>query len=275
MSHYVVGDIQGCYAEFAQLLDMIAFDPARDRVWLVGDLVNRGPDSLSVLRHVKSLGAAATTVLGNHDLHLLIVAAGHRALHARDTLAPILAAPDREELLDWLRRRPLVVREGGFLLVHAGLLPSWTPDNAVALSREVETILDSPDHDSFLRDLYGDEPAQWNHALTGYDRLRAIVNVCTRLRFCSANDVMEFHEKRGPEHSPPGFAPWFAHPERKSAGVTILCGHWSTLDLVFAPNVMMLDSGCLWGGTLTAVRLDDGRVFQVPSRSALVPKSIA
>jgi bis(5'-nucleosyl)-tetraphosphatase (symmetrical) len=272
MSHYVVGDIQGCYAEFAQLLDMIAFDPSRDRVWLVGDLVNRGPDSLSVLRHVKSLGNAATSVLGNHDLHLLIVAAGHRAPHRRDTLSSILEAPDRDELLDWLRRRPLVVLEGDLLLVHAGLLPSWTPAQAVTLSREVETVLASSACDDFLRHLYGDEPERWDPGLTGHDRLRVIVNACTRLRFCSAEDVMELKEKRGPEHSPRGFVPWFAHPARKSAGVTVLCGHWSTLDLTFAPNVMMLDSGCLWGGTLTAIRLDDARVFQVPSRSAIAPK---
>jgi bis(5'-nucleosyl)-tetraphosphatase (symmetrical) len=272
MSHYVVGDIQGCYAEFAQLLDLLAFDPARDRVWLVGDLVNRGPDSLAVLRHVKSLGAAATTVLGNHDLHLLIVAAGHRAAHRHDTLSAILEATDRDELLDWLRRRPLVVREGGLLLVHAGLLPSWTPADAVALSREVETVMASPGYDDFLRQLYGDEPARWDNRLSGHDRLRVIVNACTRLRFCAADDTMELKEKRGPEHPPAGFAPWFAHPERKSAGVTVLCGHWSTLDLLFAPNVMMLDSGCLWGGTLSAVRLDDGRLFQVPSRSAIAPK---
>jgi bis(5'-nucleosyl)-tetraphosphatase (symmetrical) len=272
MSHYVVGDIQGCYAEFAQLLDMLAFDPARDRMWLVGDLVNRGPDSLSVLRHVKSLGPAATTVLGNHDLHLLIVAAGHRTAHRRDTLSAILEATDRDELLDWLRRRPLVVREGDLLLVHAGLLPSWTPADAVALSREVEAVLASPAYDEFLGRLYGDEPARWDNRLAGHDRWRVVVNACTRLRFCSADDAMEFKEKRGPEHAPAGFAPWFAHPERKSAGVTVLCGHWSTLDLMFAPNVMMLDSGCLWGGTLSAVRLDDGRLFQVPSRSAIEPK---
>jgi bis(5'-nucleosyl)-tetraphosphatase (symmetrical) len=272
MSHYVVGDIQGCYAEFAQLLDMLAFDPAHDRMWLVGDLVNRGPDSLSVLRRVKSLGPAATTVLGNHDLHLLIVAAGHRAAHPRDTLSAILEAPDRDELLDWLRRRPLVVREGELLLVHAGLLPSWTPADSVALSREVETVLASSACDDFLGGLYGDEPARWDNGLAGHDRWRVIVNACTRLRFCSADDTMEFKQKRGPEHAPAGFAPWFAHPERKSAGVTVLCGHWSTLDLMFAPNVMMLDSGCLWGGTLTAVRLDDGCVFQVPSRSGITPK---
>jgi len=273
MSHYVVGDIQGCYAEFAQLLELIGFDRERDRLWLVGDLVNRGPDSLSVLRTVRSLGRAATTVLGNHDLHLLIVAAGHRTAHLRDTLAPILAAPDRDELLAWLRQQPLVVLEGELLMVHAGLLPSWTPAQAVALSREVEAALASPAHDEFLRDLYGDEPSRWDDTLAGYDRLRVIVNACTRLRFCSADDAMQLKEKRGPEHAPAGFAPWFAHPERKAAGVTIVCGHWSALDLMFAPNLIMLDSGCLWGGTLTAVRLDDRRVFQVPSRA--VPKQIA
>ena len=272
MSHYVVGDIQGCYAEFAQLLDMIGFDAARDRLWLVGDLVNRGPDSLSVLRRVKSLGSAATTVLGNHDLHLLIVAAGLRAAHRQDTLSAVLEAPDREELLDWLRRRPLVVQHDRLLLVHAGLLPSWTPQAALALSREVEAVLASPAYTDFLRQLYGDEPARWENTLTGPDRLRAIVNVCTRLRFCSANDTMEFKEKRGAQYAPPGFAPWFSHAQRQSAQVTILCGHWSTLELMLAPNVMMLDSGCLWGGTLTAVRLDDRRVFQVPSRAAIDPK---
>ena len=272
MSHYVVGDIQGCYSEFRQLLDTIAFEPARDRLWLVGDLVNRGPDSLSVLRTVKSFGAAATTVLGNHDLHLLIVTAGHRQPHRRDTLSAVLEAPDRDELLDWLRRRPLVVREGELLMVHAGLLPSWTAADAVMLSREVEAVLGSGEHDAFLRDLYGDEPARWDDNLAGSRRLRAIVNACTRLRFCSADGTMEFAEKRGPEHAPHGFAPWFAHPTRRSAGTMIFCGHWSTLDLIFAPNVMMLDSGCVWGGTLTAVRLDDGRVFQMPSRAEIAPK---
>jgi bis(5'-nucleosyl)-tetraphosphatase (symmetrical) len=266
MSHYVVGDIQGCYAEFRRLLDVIAFDPARDRLWLVGDLVNRGPDSLSVLRTVKALGAAATAVLGNHDLHLLIVAAGYRPAHRADTLDAILSASDRAELLDWLRRRPLVVHEGNLLLVHAGLPPSWTPATAVKLSREVEAMLASEEHDQFLRQLYGDEPSRWDDALTGYDRLRVIVNACTRLRFCAEDGTMLLAEKRGPAHAPPGALPWFAHAQRRSAGVTIFCGHWSSLDLMLAPNVLMLDSGCLWGGTLTAIRLDDRRVFQVPSR---------
>ena len=272
MSHYVIGDIQGCYSEFRRLLDLVAFDPANDRLWLVGDLVNRGPDSLSVLRSVKSLGASATTVLGNHDLHLLIVAAGHRPAHRRDTLSDVLAAPDRDELLEWLRGLPLVAREGERLMVHAGLLPSWTAADAVMLSREVEAALRSPDHGDFLRDLYGDEPASWDDDLGGIDRLRAIVNVCTRLRFCSADGTMEFSEKRGADHAPDGFAPWFAHPSRRSAGTMIYCGHWSTLELMLAPNVAMLDSGCVWGGTLTAIRIDDGRVFQEPSRAPVAPK---
>jgi len=271
MSHYVVGDIQGCHDEFRQLLELIGFNEAHDRLWLVGDLVNRGPDSLGVLRTVKALGASAVTVLGNHDLHLLTVATGHRKAHRHDTLGAILDAPDRDELLTWLRTRPLVVREREWLLVHAGLLPSWTASTAIMLSREVEAVLASDRHDDFLRHLYGDLPARWDDALTGYDRLRVIVNACTRLRYCAADDTMDLAEKRGPAHAPAGFAPWFAHSERKSAAVTVLCGHWSTVDLMLAPRVAMLDSGCLWGGTLTALRLDDRRLFQVPSRQHLSP----
>src|SRR5207249_4561829 len=181
MSHYVVGDIQGCYAEFRQLMDMIAFDPHRDRLWLVGDLVNRGSDSLSVLRTVKALGPSATLVLGNHDLHLLTVAAGHHRGHRQDTLDAILNAPDRDDLLAWLRAQPLVVHEDDLLLVHAGLLPEWTPAFAASLSREVEIMLRSAEHDDFLRHLYGDEPSRWDDSLQGYARLRLIVNACTRL----------------------------------------------------------------------------------------------
>jgi len=273
MAHYAVGDIQGCYAEFRQLLDTLAFDPASDRLWLVGDLVNRGPDSLSVLRAVMALGDAAITVLGNHDLHLLIVASGHRRAHRQDTLDAILQAPDREELLAWLRRRPLVVREGGRLMVHAGLLPSWTPEQAVTLSREVEAVLASPGYDEFLRALYGDEPSRWSESLAGNDRLRVIVNACTRLRFCAADDTMALAEKRGPKHAPAGFAPWYAHPQRRSAGTLVCCGHWSSLGLLLAPDLMMLDSGCVWGGPLTAIRLDDDRLFQVPGRAPVSPLS--
>jgi len=266
MAHYAIGDIQGCHREFCQLLELIEFAPAKDRLWLVGDLVNRGPESLAVLREVKALGDRAVTVLGNHDFHLLTVAAGHRSPHRSDTLASILAAPDREELIVWLRAQPLVVIEGEKLLVHAGLLPQWTPATALMLSREVHLMLSSSDSHQFLNALYGDEPRQWHDSLSGFDRLRAAVNACTRLRFCQDDGTMEFSEKRGPAHTPEGFRPWYAHEHRRSAHLTIVCGHWSTLDLLLAPNVLMLDSGCLWGGSLTAIRLDDRRVFQVPSQ---------
>jgi len=272
MSLYAIGDIQGCHAELCQLLDMVGFSPGSDRLWLVGDLVNRGPGSLAVLREVKALGDAAVTVLGNHDFHLLTVAAGHARQHKRDTIAPILEASDRDELLAWVRSWPLVVVEGDRLLVHAGLLPQWTPEQALALSGEVQAALAADDHDAFLSTLYGDTPDAWRDDLAGHDRLRVVVNACTRLRFCTARGRMEFGEKRGPEHAPEGFRPWFAHEGRASAQMTVVCGHWSTHELLLAPNLMMLDSGCLWGGTLTAVRLEDRRVFQVPSRQPLKPK---
>ena len=271
MSLYAIGDIQGCHAELCQLLELIGFSPASDRLWLVGDLVNRGPASLAVLREVKALGDAAVTVLGNHDFHLLSVAAGHARHHRQDTLASILEAPDRDELIAWVRSRPLVVLEDERLLVHAGLIPEWTAAKAVALSREVEAMLASDERDAFLAMLYGDEPNAWRDDLTGYDRLRVIVNAFARLRFCKADGTMEFREKRGAAHAPAGFRPWFTHEHRASADVTVVCGHWSTRELVLAPNVLMLDSGCLWGGTLTAVRLDDRRVYQVPSRQPLSP----
>ena len=272
MSHYAIGDIQGCHTELCQLLELIGFSAGSDHLWFVGDLVNRGPESLAALREVKALGDSAMTVLGNHDFHLLTVAAGYAKPHRRDTIAPILDAPDRDELLHWLTRRPLVVVDGEFLLVHAGLLPAWSPDAALALSREVEATLASERADAFLRELYGDEPRMWHDDLEGFDRLRVVVNACTRLRFCNARGEMEFKEKRGPETAPDGFLPWFEHPHRASARKTVVCGHWSTLELRLAPNLLMLDSGCLWGGTLTAIRLDDRRVYQVPSRAPVTPK---
>lgn len=272
MSLYAIGDIQGCHAEFCQLLEMVAFSAQSDRLWLVGDLVNRGPGSLAVLREVKALGDAAVTVLGNHDFHLLTVAAGHARQHRHDTIAPILDAADRDELLAWVRSWPLVVIEGDRLLVHAGLLPQWTPETALALSGEVQATLAAADHDAFLRTLYGDTPDAWRDDLEGFDRLRVVVNACTRMRFCTADGTMEFGEKRGPEHAPEGFRPWFLHQARASSGKTIVCGHWSTHELLLAPNLMMLDSGCLWGGTLTAIRLPDRRVYQVPGRLPVTPK---
>ena len=272
MAHYAVGDVQGCHAELCELLELIAFSPRDDRLWLVGDLVNRGPSSLAVLREVMALGDAATIVLGNHDFHLLTIAYGLRKPHRGDTFDDILAAPDRDAVVEWLACRPLVVADDDRLMVHAGLLPSWTPATALALSGEVEAVMASADRHAFLEALYGDEPRRWRDDLTGVDRLRAIVNVCTRLRYCAADDTMEFREKRGPAHTPDGFRAWFAQPARKSAGATVICGHWSTLDLMLAPNVAMLDSGCVWGGPLTAIRLPDRRVYQVPSRQAALPK---
>jgi bis(5'-nucleosyl)-tetraphosphatase (symmetrical) len=272
MSLYAIGDIQGCHTEFCQLLELIGFSPGADRLWLVGDLVNRGPDSLAVLREVKAIGDSAVTVLGNHDFHLLTVAAGHAHQHVNDTVAQILAAPDRDELIAWVRSRPLVLAEDDLLLVHAGLVPQWTPATALSLSREVQAMLSGDNHDAFLATLYGDQPRAWRDDLEGFDRLRVVVNACTRMRFCTADGTMEFREKRGREHAPDGFMPWFEHESRASASKTIVCGHWSTRELVLAPNVLMLDSGCLWGGSLTGVRLDDRRVFQVPSRQPLRPK---
>lgn len=271
MPLYAIGDIQGCYAEFRQLLELIRFSPDRDRLWLVGDLVNRGPDSLGVLRDVKALGDAAVTVLGNHDFHLLTVARGHARAHRQDTIGPILAAPDRDALIDWLSARPLVVVEDELLLVHAGLLPQWTAATALMLAREVEAMLGSDRADAFLAVLYGDEPRAWRDDLEGFDRLRVVVNACTRLRFCRADGMMELKEKRGPERAPDGFEPWFEHENRASADKTIVCGHWSALELKLAPNLLMLDSGCLWGGTLTAIRLEDRRVYQVPGRAPVAP----
>ncbi len=272
MPLYAIGDIQGCHAEFCQLLDLIGFSSREDRLLLVGDLVNRGPESLAVLREVMALGESVTTVLGNHDFHLLTVAAGHRKPHRDDTLDAILAAPDRDALLAWLAARPLAVAQDGVLLVHAGLLPAWTAATALMLSGEVQAALAGERAHEFLGVLYGDEPRRWQDDLEGWDRLRVAVNVCTRLRFCTADGTMELREKRGPAHTPEGYLPWFAHPERRSADVTVVCGHWSTLDLELAPNVLMLDSGCLWGGTLTGIRLPDRRVYQVPSRHPVQPK---
>lgn len=271
MALYAIGDIQGCHAEFCDLLSLIGFSPASDRLWLVGDLVNRGPDSLAMLREVIALGDAATTVLGNHDLHLLTVAAGHRRAHRNDTLGPILAASDRDELLDWLARRPLAVAEDDLLMVHAGVLPQWSTADTLRRAREVESVLAGGEAHAFLRVLYGDQPDAWHDDLEGHDRLRVIVNALTRLRFCTADGRMEFREKRGAQFTPAGFAPWFAHEERRTAGDCVVCGHWSTLGLTLAPNVLMLDSGCLWGGALTAVRLPDRQVWQVPSRAAIAP----
>ncbi len=269
MPTYAIGDIQGCYDPFLRLLDRIRFDPARDRLWLVGDLVNRGPQSLETLRHVKALGDAALTVLGNHDLYLLMRAHGVAHKHGKDdTLDAILNAPDREELLDWLRRLPLCHVEGKYCLVHAGLLPQWSVAEARALAREVEMQLSGDAYVDALTNMWGNEPAAWDETLGGWERLRVVINAMTRLRFCTPEGTMEFRAKGEPKDAPPGFLPWFDAPGRASAGHTIVCGHWSALGLLLRPDLIALDTGCLWGRQLSAVRLEDGQLFQVEYREA-------
>ena len=267
MATYAVGDIQGCGKEFRQLLELVGFDPASDRLWLVGDLVNRGPDSLGVLRLVKSLGEAAITLLGNHDLHLLAVAAGIAELHRSDTLHDVLQAPDRDELLLWLRSQRMLHVEGGYVLVHAGLLPQWSVAQAQQLAREVEQALHGKHYHEFLERMYGNHPDHWRDDLAGHKRLRVIVNAFTRMRVCTAQGEMEFKFKGELEDLPQGYMPWFDVPGRASGEATIICGHWSALGLKVTPQVIALDTGCLWGGPLTAIRLEDNKVFQVPCSS--------
>ena len=261
MTTYAVGDVQGCYDELRTLLDTIGFDPGADTLWFVGDLVNRGPGSLDTLRFVKSLGESAVTVLGNHDLHLLVVAGGVRKPHRGDTLGDILDAPDRDELLHWLRTRKLMHVENGVAMVHAGLLPQWTIERAAGLAREVEAALGSDDP-GLLRNMYGNTPDAWDDALTGYDRLRVIINAMTRLRLCDARGRMEFSHKTAVEDAPAGYMPWFEVPGRRSAGTPIVCGHWAALGVVLAPDLLSIDSGCVWGRELSALRLEDRRLFQ-------------
>lgn len=264
MATYAIGDIQGCYDSLCRLLDHCAFDPATDHLWLVGDLVNRGPQSLETLRLVKSLGSAALTVLGNHDLYLLMVAEGGAKYRGKDdTLQAVLDAPDAAELLDWLRHQPLCHSAGGFCLVHAGLLPQWTADRARELSREVEVIMQGSKYREFILNLWGSEPTGWSDDLTGWARLRVIVNAMTRMRFCTLAGTMEFKTKGKLVNAPSGHVPWFDLPERKSADTVLVTGHWSALGLKITPNLLALDSGCLWGGLLTAVRLEDRKVYQV------------
>ena len=257
MAVYAVGDIQGCHDEFLALLERIRFEPGSDRLWLVGDLVNRGPRSLDVLRTVRDLGAAAVTVLGNHDLHLLALAGGHRRRRSEPQLEPILRAPDCEELLAWLAARPLVHRdtELGWTLVHAGLPPQWTLEDAEAAAREVEQAL-AEDRDGFIEHMYGDEPHTWSPSLSGYDRLRFAVNCLTRLRYVTRGGRMLLHLKGPPAGAPEGAIPWFRHPARVTAGARIVFGHWSALGYLEENGVLSLDTGCVWGGSLCAARLD-------------------
>ncbi len=262
MALYLIGDVQGCDDALQRLLSSIDFSPSRDTLVMLGDLVNRGPDSVAVLRRLVQFGAAARCVLGNHDLHLLALAHGVRAVHRDDTLAGVLDARDRPAMLDWLGQQRLAILEQCFgselLMVHAGVVPSWSAEKTVALASEVEAVLRSPDLGDFMAKMYGNQPDRWDDGLRGSKRLRVIVNVLTRLRFCSADDRMEFDTKEGAAAAPPGFWPWFDAPGRRTAGVTVAFGHWSTLGWLGRADVWSLDTGCVWGGKLSALRVEPG-----------------
>lgn len=270
MATYAIGDIQGCFKAFSCLLEEAAFNPAQDTLWVAGDLVNRGPDSLSVLRFIKNLGDSAKVVLGNHDLHLLAVAHGIKRASSSDTFDEIINAEDATELLTWLRQQPLLYYcpERNYALVHAGLAPQWSIEQALQLSQEVETILKGEHFKDFLIHMYGDEPDQWHNNLRGWERLRVITNHFTRMRLCDANDHLDLLHKHGLEDVRSGFKPWFAHQHRKTRGINILFGHWAALegesneDRVFA-----LDTACVWGGRLTMMRLEDHRLFSCSCES--------
>ena len=258
MATYAIGDVQGCFHELQALLREIGFRGS-DRLWLVGDLVNRGPRSLDVLRFVRDLGDRAITVLGNHDLHLVAQHEGIERARADDTFADVLAAGDRAELVDWLRRRPLMHVEGGWALVHAGLLPQWSLAKAVALAGEVQAALAAPGYRLFLEHMYGGKPDEWRDELQGWDRLRVVVNAMTRMRFCTPAGKMEFRTTG--TRPPPGHLPWYETRHEEQG--CIVCGHWSALGLKLTPRVALLDSGCVWGGALSALRLEDRVLFQV------------
>ncbi len=265
MATYVIGDVQGCHEALQRLLQHIHFHSESDRLWFVGDLVNRGPNSLSVLRYIKNLGDRAVVVLGNHDLFLLSVAEGITTLRPEDTLQLVLDAPDRNELLGWLRRQRLFYREGPFALVHAGLLPQWSIDEAEQLAREVEAGLQGPSYRDILRALYPSKQLQWSANLTGPTRLATIIKVLTRLRACSPNGQMESSFSGPPERVPAGYFPWFTISGRRHHDATIICGHWAALGLHCEAQLFAIDSGCVWGRQLTAVRLEDRKIFQVNS----------
>ena len=263
-----IGDVQGCASCLRELLARL---PGDEPLWFAGDLVNRGPASLEALRMVRALGPRATCVLGNHDLHLLAVHAGIRPAHDTDTLDDILAAPDRDELIDWVRTRPLAVARDGHLMVHAGVFPQWSAEDVLERAREVERVLAGDDWIEFLREMYGNRPAKWDDSLTGADRLRAIINALTRMRMLAPDGSQDFRHKGPPETAPAGYRPWFDWPGRRTADTVMVVGHWSALGLVDTPKLLALDTGCVWGRELTAVRLPDRDRTQVACRPAQGP----
>ena len=279
MALYCIGDIQGCDSALQRLLDVIDFSASRDTVYLLGDLVNRGPDSAAVLRRCMAADGALRSLLGNHDLHLLATAYGVRKPSRRDTLGSVLDAPDRPALLDWLRQQPLARQHRlageSLLMVHAGVLPAWSAQDALALAEEVHAVLRGPDILDFLQQMYGNTPDHWSDALTGTERLRVIVNALTRLRFCTPEGVMDFDSSDSADAAPAGMLPWFDVPGRRSADTLVAFGHWSTLGWLQRPKVLGLDTGCVWGGCLSAVRfgsaLAERELLQVHCEQAQKP----
>jgi len=271
--NYLIGDLQGCCDAFERLLAEIGFSPSRDTLHVLGDLVNRGPDSLGTLRRLQGLGSAGRFLLGNHDLHLLALSVGGRKPHRGDTLDDILADPQRDAMIDWLRHGKLADSSDGWLLVHAGVLPQWDAAQTLSLAAEVEAVLQGPGMADFLRVMYGNEPERWHDELRGPARWRMVLNVLTRMRYCTADGKLDFKTKDGSGVAPAGHFAWFDVPGRATAGVPIAFGHWSTLGLQNRPDLLALDTGCVWGGALTAVRVDGGRreVIQVRCDQAAVP----
>ena len=269
----LMGDVQGCCDALDRLLAETGFSPSRDRLVVLGDLVNRGPDSLGVLRRLRAMGDAATCLMGNHDLHLLAVAQGVRRAHRTDTLDDILDAPDREAWLEWVRSRPLATLEAGWLCVHAGVVPAWDVAQTLEVAHEVHTMLQGSDRGDFLQSMYGNDPAQWSEQLHHHDRWRFIINTLTRIRFCTPDSRLELTTKEGLGATPEGYWPWFDVPGRRTQGHPVAFGHWSTVGWLQRDDLLSLDTGCVWGGSLSAVRVDGGRreLFQVSCTDAITP----
>lgn len=268
MATYVVGDVQGCYDPLCRLLDAVHFDQSRDTLVSVGDLINRGPDNLGVVKLVRSLGSSFQAVLGNHDLNFLAVSAGLRQLKGKDTTMDLLDSEERYAIVDWFRHLPLAIWLQGHLIVHAGLVPQWTKEEALELQCEVTSALRGPNYRDFLAHMYGDKPDRWDRNLIGVSRLRVITNVFTRLRFCAEDGTMNLENKLAPEFAPPGMAPWFAHTNRAAGETPIVFGHWAALDGECpVPFIHAVDTGCVWGRTLSCLRLEDHVRFETPSKA--------
>lgn len=274
MKTYAIGDIHGCLLSLKKLIQKIEKQTPDARYLFTGDLINRGVASLETLRFVRDLGKRAITVLGNHDLHFLAIAASDEKKQLPGPLDAILKAPDKEELITWLRFCPMAYYENGYLLVHAGVLPQWSALKTIALAREVESILQDSDWRIFMGEMYGDSPAKWDDGLSGQDRMRCIINGLTRLRFCNEAGEMEFETKEGLSAAPSGFIPWFDVSSRQTQNETVIFGHWSTLGLLLRQNLIALDTGCVWGRKLTAVCLENREILQVDCQGECTPGAL-